>query len=396
MIVLFDEKQQCCGCGACKNVCPKDAIQLCEDQYGYVYPKIDYDLCINCHACEKVCTYQNGYSGNEPLNAYAASSAQKGMLKESSSGGVFSVLARYIIRNGGVVYGAAYDNTFAVNHIRVTEEKDLYLLKGSKYVQSEIGYIYRSIKKDLEDEKIVLFSGTPCQVSGLNGYLGKDYENLYTVDIICHGVPSKKLFLDYLDCCLGKENISSFEFRDKSRGWEEYFLKWKKGYKVKRLHNKLSSYYTYFLNGEIFRENCYTCKYANLSRCSDITIGDYWKIRQAHPELIKNDKWKDYLLLGVSCVLINTFNGERLFDETKKDLVICESRIDDISKFNKHLLEASTHTDLRNQLLNIYEQKGYKAIERHFQSTISRKLKVKSVLKTFIPLKIKSVIKRLL
>ena len=200
-IILFDDKKNCCACGACMNVCPKDAIRMEEDDYGFLYPQIDETKCVQCGACKKVCAYQNGSKLFEPKQVFVAVSKNKKQLLNSASGGVFAAVATKILKDGGVVFGATLDfeNGHAnPHHIKIENQKQLTKLQGSKYVQSAIGITYKQTKDYLKKGRIVLFSGTPCQISGLYEYLGKEYDNLYTIDVICHGVPNAKFFDDYL------------------------------------------------------------------------------------------------------------------------------------------------------------------------------------------------------
>nr|MCR4903058.1 Coenzyme F420 hydrogenase/dehydrogenase, beta subunit C-terminal domain [Butyrivibrio sp.] len=195
--VLFENKKDCCACGACLNICPKQAISMHEDEYGFIYPVVDEKLCIGCGACKKDCSYQNKDETNVPLECYAAVSKNKDQAKRSASAGIFSALATKTLLNGGVVYGAAFDKAWNVNHISIGSADELYKLQGSKYTQSNTGKTFSEVKKALIEGKNVLYSGTPCQIAGLKGFLGKDYNNLLTVDIVCHGVPNNKMFKEY-------------------------------------------------------------------------------------------------------------------------------------------------------------------------------------------------------
>ena len=199
-IKLFKEKNDCCACGACLNICPKQAISMQKDEYGFLYPQIDKGKCIKCGLCLKTCAFQNSELKNIPIKTYAAQSDNTD-LKESASGGIFASIATNVLREGGVVYGAAMEmenDKLIVRHIAVENDADLIKLQGSKYVQSSTEKIYQDVKKKLNDNRLVLFSGTPCQVDGLNSYLGKTYDNLITIDIICHGVPNNQMFQDYI------------------------------------------------------------------------------------------------------------------------------------------------------------------------------------------------------
>ena len=211
--MLSTKTDECVGCGACENVCPVKAISMQENEEGFLYPVVDSDLCVSCNKCNHVCPVQKNEKKAVVSKAYAAWNKDDAILRGSSSGGVFSILAQYVLRKGGVVCGAAFDEGNVVKHILVENAADLEKLRGSKYVQSEIGHIFVQIKDLLKSGRQVLFSGTPCQVAGLNSYLEKDFDNLLTVDVACHGVPSPKVWQKYI-FELGKD-VSQFNFRDK-------------------------------------------------------------------------------------------------------------------------------------------------------------------------------------
>ena len=221
MCELVSDKSLCCGCSACYDACPKSAITMIEDKEGFLYPAIDEDKCIDCKLCEKVCPTKNKKKNKSLLEAYAAYNTDENIRLKSSSGGVFSLIAEYVLRNQGVVYGAAFDENFEVEHLRVASVEELELLRGSKYVQSKLDGIYNLCKKDLEIGKQVLFTGTPCQVSGLKSFLRKEYDNLVCMDIVCHGVPSRMVWRKYLEYRINfaKSKIVQIAFRLKNEGW---------------------------------------------------------------------------------------------------------------------------------------------------------------------------------
>ena len=216
-------------------------------------------------------------------------------------------------------------------------------------------------------------------------FLRKEYDNLYTVDLICHGVPSQRMFQDYL-ATISSEPIDYFVFRDKTRGWKDYFLLWEENNKKKRLHNRLSSYYRLFLAGEISRNCCYSCKFACLERVADITLGDFWGFEKVHPEKMQEKLWKEQSLRGMSCVLLNTNKGVQLFNEIKSHLYWFESSVDKIMVSNGQLKAPSKHTSMREQVLDAYEKKGYRSVEKILASNMSVKQRMKSKLQVLIPL----------
>lgn len=394
-ITLFKNKKDCCACAACLNICPKQAIQMQEDEKGFLYPVIDNDKCIKCGLCIKTCALQNSKLTNTPLKTYAAQSNNTD-LKKSASGGIFASLAINILKAGGVIYGAALENVngkLICRHIAVNNVTDLEKLQGSKYIQSNIGNIYQEVKKNLLENKTVLFSGTPCQVDGLRAYLGKKYENLYCIDIICHGVPSNKMFQDYIETLEKKYNdkIVDFKFRDKTKGWGLTA----KGYTAKGytaiIPANVSSFYYYFLKSYIYRDSCYSCKYACKNRCGDITIGDYWGIENAHPEILKNNSVLDYRN-GISCLIVNTEQGNRLIEKYRDNLRLIESDFEKVAKENGQLNIASAcNVEKRNKLLKLYRKNGYESVENSF-----RKIRILNMVKNLVPVWMKNVIKRIL
>ena len=355
---LFADKINCCNCGGCEQACPKQAISIKVDNYGFKYPVIDHDKCIDCGICQKVCAFQHIEETNNPINVYVASSNNKRQLRYSASGGIFAALATYIISIGGIVYGACIervDNKFVVSHKSVSSIEELRALQGSKYVQSDIGNCFKEIRNLLNNGSIVLFSGTPCQCAGLKSFLRKEYSNLYIIDLICHGVPSLQFFNDYIDYKFSNlSDISNFAFRDKTSGWE---LKGRLDYgegKCKSIIAGTSSFYSLFLDAQIYRTNCYSCKYASQHRPGDLTIGDYWGIQREHPELIGNKRFcvKD----GISCIISNTVKGEMLLTSAGSLINLEPSTYEKVARMGKY----------RNELLELYCRYGYKAVSVFF------------------------------
>ena len=393
-IELFHEKKNCCGCGACYSICPKKAIKMTEDKNGFIYPQIDKDKCVQCGLCKMVCNYQKNHEAFKPIAGYVATNTNHDQLMKSSSGGAFSAFATEMLQNGGVVYGAAYemkDGNYTLRHIRIDMIEELPKVQGSKYVQSYIFDVLPCIKKDLESGQKVLFSGTPCQVDALNGYLKKEYDNLYTVDIICHGVPSQKLLNDYIHTL--SDSVEAFEFRDKKKGWKDYYISYCAKSKNKNIHCRLSSFYEYFLQGKLDRENCYSCKYACEMRYSDITIGDYWGIEHVHPELFHEKKWRDRIYDGISSILVNTEKGMELVKETAS-LELVSSDYARIAANNVQLREPSHYNEDREEILKLYHTDGYDAVDEKFNKTLGSK-RVMLTLKASIPIGLKKKLKEL-
>lgn len=402
-IILFENKKDCCGCEACVNICSKQAISMVKDENGFFYPSISIKKCIECGMCKKVCSYQYRDEEETPKTVYVAMTKNKSILRESASGGIFAEIASEIIRKGGIVSGCSMEregNEFIVKHIIIDNIKDLKKLQGSKYVQSQISDIYIKIKKELLKNKLVLFSGTPCQVAGLKGFLGnKEYENLITIDIICHGVPNNDIFNSYIKELEKKLNgkVIRLAFRDKSLGWGlrscvEYIDKNNVVHK-KLIPVQLSSYYKLFLDSVIYRENCYECKYAGKYRTGDLTIGDYWGIAMEHPDYIKANGGEFDIEKGISCVLINNIKGKNIIDEFGLGLMIKESDFLKVEKHNMQLKQPSSKNVKREVVFKIYRENGYSAVDKWYYRQLGMK-KYAYILWNKIPNNIRCIIKK--
>ena len=297
---------------ACSNICPKGAITKSTDSTMKLVPHIDETKCVNCEACRNVCPALGKPEYNKSYKCYAAYNISGADLEKSSSAGVSHALCTYVIENGGVVFGASYSNGRLI-HTSGRNIEDIQAFRGSKYVQSDIGFSYREVKDELKKGSLVLFTGTPCQIAGLCSFLGRDYPNLITADLICHGVPSEKLLDDYLSDC-GVTDRQSISFR---QGNEYNLTVYGKDGSVKFKRNAaFDPYYRAFYNNIILRDNCFECPYANAhNRPADISIGDFWKIDKSSLKEKAEGK--------ISLVLINTQKGEEFW--SKLD-VNCEER----------------------------------------------------------------------
>ena len=386
---------KCCGCGTCALVCPTNAISLQKNEYGFIVPKVCFDLCIQCGRCLKKCAYSRSILNNSPLEVYAV--AANDDICNSASGGAFATAAKAIINLGGVVYGAAYNclgENISVGHRRVDALTELQPLLGSKYVQSNASLVYKSVRDDLNNNVLVLFSGTPCQVDALYSFLGKEYNNLFTMDLICHGVPSEQFFQDY---CSSAEKqfrfrITKVKFRDKKFGWNLFGSiegnRRGKIISIPLLENQ-SSYYHLFLHGLSYRDCCYECKYASNNRVGDITIGDYWGIKKQHPEFFDKEDIFDEKK-GISCLIVNTEKGSNLFWLLSDNVKFARSSIEKVSANNKQLNEPSVWTETRDEVLGIYKSRGYKAVEKWFAKRQGR-----AYIKQTVKLSLKSLLTKL-
>ena len=376
---IVNEKDKCCGCGLCAIKCPKNAIEMREDEFGFVYPYINQDKCINCGICKKVCAYNNDSVENKfEKKVYGAVSKDDKILNSTASGGVFTSIATEFIKQNGVVFGCSLEkenNKFIVKHIKVDNLDDLEKLKGSKYVQSDITNIFKEIKDCLKDNKKVLFSGTPCQVAAIKKFTNNP-DNLFTIDIICHGVPSNKMFNDYIEYENKKKNIiiEDFKFRDKSKGWGLNYSYIFGNKKIVKPSFK-SSYYQLFLDSKIYRENCYSCPYANENRISDITIGDYWGIEKEHPELTN----KIDFLKGVSCIIVNTEKGLKMIDSYNQNLTKYNSNFEKVKMHNNQLNKPSHINNDRNIILDKYKKYGFKEVNNYYWKKSLIKIAIKNI-----------------
>ena len=389
-IELLDKKE-CCGCGSCMQKCPKNAIRMVEDREGFFYPVIDKKLCIMCGICSKVCPQLKEVKKKKENNypkAFAVYNKNKDELIKSSSGGVFSAIANYVLENNGIVFGAAYNDELDVMHIKIKDKKELNKIRGSKYVQSNINITYKETEEELKKGKLVLFTGTPCQVAGLNSFLIKNYNNLITCDLVCHGVPSQKLFHKYLNYLSEKfgSKVVSYDFRSKAKkGWGLISkIKTADG-KIRYREPDFDPYYSNFLESNTYRENCYKCHYANYNRCSNITLADYWGIDDVHSEFSNKS--------GNSLILINNTKGEEVFNKIKDNLQCISTDLDIAARYNKNLIEPSKRSSKRDKIyLNIDKFSTKKYITKN----LAPKITIKKILRNIIPTKIKNLLKSIL
>lgn len=310
---MIDKIQKnCTGCSACLNACPKNAIEISYRNSFFYEPIVDYDKCVSCKKCISICPALEYKSGNANNPTFYAVYASDEMRNGSTSGAVFPIIAEYILENGGYVCGAAWTDTWDVSHIIVDNKQDLQKLRVSKYVQSYVGNVFDNIKKLLNNGKIVLFSGTPCQNAGLCKYLSKEYDNLYTIDLLCHGIPSPLIWQDYLEAYFNKQNIESIVFRSKTEGWnacKSYVYNPNRAYVNDGKKNPIGCYYEAFLTNRISNESCMECNYKFIPRPGDFTLGDFWH----YPFFDKNlNDGK-----GLSAVLLNNKKADRLFEIIK-------------------------------------------------------------------------------
>lgn len=359
--MISGQAEQCCGCTACEKICGCDAISMRENVKGFLEPFIDMSKCINCGLCEKVCPLcrEATVAESDFYQSYCAVKRKDAtLLRESQSGGAFSVLAEEILRRNGSVYGVALNRKLDAVYQRVIKKKNLGELKGSKYVQASVGSTYLQAKTDLEKGKWVLFSGTPCHIDGMKCFLEKkniNMDRLITVDLICHGVPSPRIYREYklfFSEMHGKKKIAAFNFREKGFGWRSDRAVVKIGRK-KLVNNDFIRFYHSHLG---LRDSCYTCRYANLKRPGDLTIGDCWGIEKFAPEF---DDGK-----GCSLVLINTDKGQNLWNAVENELKILKVKKEQILQPN---LQHSTEVPEKMELFwTDYKKYGCEYVLRRY------------------------------
>ncbi len=350
------KKEDCAGCYSCKNICPKGCIEMESDREGFSYPKVDRDKCIDCNLCEKVCPVLNNMN-NEMIesSAYACKNNNEKTRKTSSSGGVFTLLCENIISKNGIVFGAAFDRDFDVKHMYAETLESCEKFKESKYVQSEIGNTYKIAKSFLDNGRNVLFSGTQCQIKGLNLFLNKHYNNLITVEIICHGVPSPKVFKLYKQSLSKKynSNIKNIRFRDKRLGWNKF------SYTTEFENNEVYSkplnediYMKGFLSDLYLRPSCYACKAKNFSSNSDVSLADYWGVEKKHSKF-NDDK-------GTSLVLVATKKGQDIFEEISINMEVSKTDMEYAIENNPAIIKSVKYNKNRDKF---FKRIGKKDLE---------------------------------
>lgn len=344
-------KIDCCGCEACYNSCSFDAIQMRQDLEGFYYPQINEDKCTECNRCEKVCPALNLIpKSNELQKAYACYNSDEAIRRESTSGGIFSAIAGHFLKQEkGVVYGVKFGEDFQVVYDKATTEKELADFRGSKYIQCRPEKVFTEIKALLENNLRVLFTGLPCQVEALKLFLGKSYPQLYTIDMVCFGVGSPKIWESYLDNFHNREQIQEIRLRDKTEGWKHWKVKFREEGKDSYCERRENLYINSFLSRVNIRPSCYACKFKGLSRASDFTIADCWGIGELNKKM-NDDK-------GLSALLLHSDKAMALFEEIKENIkyeeydpmVLMEGNWASYSSLEECEIRSSFFSDLETQ-----------------------------------------------
>jgi coenzyme F420-reducing hydrogenase beta subunit len=376
---LFSNSEKCCGCTACKNVCPRRAIFMESDEKGFLYPHIDPMLCVECGLCRKVCPFSYDFSTELNLpqpGVYAVKHKSDQVRMQSSSGGMFTAVSHYVLEQGGTVYGAAFNADFSVSHQRAESAQQSDLFRGSKYIQSDLVDTFQDVKTDLKNGRYVLFSGTPCQTAGLYSYLKNslvDMENLILCDLVCHGVPSPEIFQQYLKYIKKKyvSDITSMTFRYKPIGWKAQAIDIEFENKANYISPVTADiFYQLFLRNIILRDSCYKCPFANLRRPSDLTLGDFWGIENCMPDF-EDSK-------GISIVLVNTEKGKRIFSAVS-DSLNCRP-VNTLDYIQPNLRHPSIPSSKREAFWEDYQNHGFGYVARKYADA-GLKGRVKNIVK---------------
>lgn len=389
-MITITDKSQCCGCSACAQRCPRQCISMQMDNEGFLYPQVDISKCVDCHLCEKVCPVINKYDTRTPLNVYAAKNSDDEVRHQSSSGGIFTLLAEQTIKDGGVVFGVCWDKDWNVKHDYAECIDDLAKFRSSKYLQSVIGDSYLKAEQFLKTGRKVMFTGTPCQIAGLKHFLRKEYDNLLVVEVICHSVPSPGVWQQYLTTRLNtlkwnKSDIRNISFRDKKTGWKTYsfVIENKDGNSFTELSNK-NAFMRGFLADLYTRPSCHACPAKHLKSGSDITLGDFWGIESLMPE-IDDDK-------GVSAIIVNSDKGKQVLHDI--NVVLHEVQYDDLTTRNPALVKSFPKTPKRTEFFKEDGLSFEEKVKRLAKKPFSIKTLAYHIVRKIIPNVVK--LKRLL
>lgn len=380
-MITITDKSQCCGCSACAQRCPKQCISMQMDNEGFLYPQVDSSKCVDCHLCEKVCPVINQYEARTPLNVYAAKNSDDEVRHQSSSGGIFTLLAEQTIKDGGVVFGACWDKDWNVKHDYAECIDDLAKFRSSKYLQSVIGDTYIKAELFLKASRKVMFTGTPCQIAGLKHFLRKEYDNLLAVEVICHSVPSPGVWQQYLATRLNtlkweKSDIRNISFRDKKTGWKTYsfVIENENGNILTELSSK-NAFMRGFLADLYTRPSCHACPAKQLRSGSDLTLGDFWGIESLMPE-IDDDK-------GVSAIIVNSDKGKQVLHNINVELY--EVLYNELTTRNPALVKSFPKTPKRTEF---FKEDGFtfeEKVKRLAKKPFSMKTLVYRIVRKIIP-----------
>lgn len=378
-MIEINDKKNCTGCGACINACPLHIIKFEEDVEGFIYPSVDADNCINCSLCEKSCPMLKDRASLCPNidgfpQFFAGQLINKGELFAVSSGGAFWAFSQTIIDKGGVVYGAVQTDVDSIYHQRAETLEEIKAIRRSKYFQSDTKQTFAQVKADLKDGRSVLYSGTGCQIAGLKAYLGKECDNLITCDVVCHGVPSRKVWKAYRKEKEEREGkiIKDLVFRDKSAGWShnQYRITYQDG-SVEKEASTQQLFHAGYLQGLFYRPSCGVCRFASLPRVTDVTLADYWQYQGKFRQSDKD--------LGVSLITVNSNRGQRLLDDSSKYLDIELTEQEKALESCRHLDEHPSENPDRANFFKLFNEAGYYAAAKKYITSAGNTNLVKRV-----------------
>lgn len=389
-MIQIRDKKKCAGCNACAAVCPKQCIHMAPDDEGFLYPTVDETQCINCDLCTNTCSVLKSFANHPQTTpaAYAAINRDEQIRQNSSSGGVFTLLAEYALDCGGIVFGAAFNKRFEVEHIAISRKDQLYRLRGSKYVQSRIGDSYLKAKQFLDVGRTVLFTGTPCQIGGLKAYLNQEYEKLVCQDIVCHGVPSPAVWKRYLEY-REKESVSktrSVCFRKKKYGWKAYSVSFEFSNNTEYVQPLSEDLYMQaFLSDYCLRPSCYACSFKSLARQSDFTLADFWGIQDILPEM-DDDK-------GTSLIFVHTKKAQTILGSIESQLILQDVVPETAIRKNTTMLQSAKYPPKRDAFMQDIQVQPFAQVISKYCGLSLRKIagKLKKELKKHL---IKNIDKR--
>ena len=372
MMDIIKDKNLCNGCAACMSICTKNCITMSPDEEGFLYPIIDQEQCVHCGLCERSCPILSSAKLEETpgeINVYSAISNDKEMLTNSSSGGLFGTIARHVINLGGVVFGAAFNEDFSVGHKYIESIEELGQLQGSKYVQSNIGETYRQAKKFLEENRLVYFSGTPCQVEGFLAFLKKPYDNLIAQDLICHGVPSPMVWEKYINYQKNKfgQDIVKVSFRDKTSGWKTFSMKiqFENGNEYCQTLQK-DLYLKAFLKNLCLRPSCYNCSFKSINRRADITLADFWGVENVDSKIPTKD--------GVSLILVHTDKGKKLLQEIESKVLLQSVDLQKSIAGNSSIRQSVTEPKDRASFMKKLVENDFSTVKKYCEESVLKKI----------------------
>lgn len=378
-MIKIDSKTLCSGCRACEQACPLNCIDVKADEEGFLYPEADMQKCINCGLCEKICPILNKCDFLHPIRAYGCINKNDTVRKDSSSGGIFYLLAEYVISQNGVVFGAKFDDKFGVVHDFAETVEKMREFQGSKYLQSDIRDTYEKAKDFLEQNRFVLFTGTPCEIGGLKACLKKDYQNLICQDIICHGSPSPKVWQRYIEYREKTDNskIVSASLRNKKYGWKTFSVRFKFQNSDEYISDlKHDLYLRSFLNNLTLRPSCYSCSFKGCERYADITLADFWGVENLYPNLFDDN--------GTSLVIVNSVKGENILNAIRDKIVLEQVDFEKSISFNSAYSKSVSKPDNRDVFMKeIFVNPFDKVAGKYCKIKLSTKIKrkIKSLIK---------------